>query len=231
MLGWIFKRQDAVPKSAFLNTADFETLWAASFRWLGIDPQNFDAAEPPDQVKQITFRLIRGFYTGDVQLRRQSGYKVPYEPMIFFVMDLNPWRKQLWECQAKGHFDKAFLASLYVERSNILTWCQKMQIDPPSFWMPGEPTAALTTVDEDDDKDGWYERLTEQRRKKVACLELARHLWKHDRQLSYEAVRTHPIMKEAGIYGVFSADAFKKWTRDFAPEEARQGGRRSQTGT
>lgn len=232
MLGWIFKRQDAVPKSAFLNTADFESLWAASFRWLGIDPQNFDAAEPPDQVKQITFRLIRGFYTGDVLLRRQSGYKVPYEPMLFFIMDLNPWRKQLWGCQAKGRFDKAFLSGLYIERSNILSWCAKMRIEPPPFWTPAEPPAALSPPDEDDDdKDGWYERLTEQRRRRVACLELARHLWKQDRQLSYEAVRLHALMKQAGLHSVFTPDTFKKWSRDFAPEEAKQGGRRAQTST
>lgn len=231
MLGWIFKRQDAVPKSAFLNTEDFESLWAASFRWLGMDPQNFDSAEPPDQVKQITFRLIRGFYTGDVLLRRQSGYKVPYEPILFFIMDVNPWRKQLWECQAKGRFDKVFLSSLYIERSNILSWCEKIRIDFPSFWAPAEATAAISSPDEDDDKDGWYERLTEQRRRKVACLELARHLWKQDRYLLYEAVRTHTLMKEAGLHSVFTPDTFKKWSREFAPEEAKQGGRRPQTST
>ena len=231
MLGWIARRELSRSPSQFLTGPDFSSIWELAFRWSDSEPTTGDA-EIPEQVRQATYRLVRGFFKGDLNLRRSNGHKVMREPVFLLVWDANPWRNVLWRCLSKAEFDEAYLTKLYVERSEVLAWCEKEKLSPPRCWAPLISDTVISPSDEDeDDKDGWYERLTEQRRRKVACLELARHLWKQDHQLSYEAVRTHTLMKQAGLYNVFTADAFKKWSRDFAPDEAKQGGRRSQAST
>lgn len=213
----------------FLTGPDFSSIWELAFRWSDCEPKS-GVGDIPEQVTQATYRLVRGFFKGDLNLRRSNGHKVMREPFFLLVWDANPWRNVLWRCLSQAELDEAYLTKLYVERSEVLAWCEKEKLSPPACWAPVTSDAAPSLGDEDeDDKDGWYERLTEQRRRKVACLELARHLWKQDRNLSYEAVRTHVLMREAGLHSVFTADAFKKWSRDFAPEEAKQGGRRAQT--
>ena len=232
MLGWIARRELSKPPSAFLAGPDFASLWEVACRWCDCDPTTVETSDIPEQVQHFIHRLIRGFFKGDLNLRRSNGYKVNREPLDILIWDANPWRNVLWRSLSLGEFDRAYLTKLYVERSEVLSWCEKEKLLPPAFWAPSSTTTKPSLAeDEDDDKDGWYESLTEQRRRKVACLELARHLWEQERRLSYEDVRTHSLMRQAGLDNIFSAGTFKSWSRDFAPDEIKVGGRRSQSAT
>ena len=140
---------------------------------------------------------------------------------------------RLWDqLTRKKPFDKAFLDQLYLMRSEVLHWCEKEFREPPACWMPQgmKSSNAEPAQEASDDNDGWYEKITQPRRDKVACLEVAKHLWEQNPELSYEQVRLHPVMVQAGLRYVFTNKNFKRWAHPVAPDEAKRGGRRTKSG-
>lgn len=111
MLGWIARWRVSGPTSEFLLGEDFETLWAASFRWCNREAPATEPPSIPDDVKQVAYRLIRGFFKGNLNLRTPDGYKAQREPLFFFIRDVNPWRNILWRCIVQGEFDVAYRLS------------------------------------------------------------------------------------------------------------------------
>ncbi|WP_143057498.1 hypothetical protein [Nitrosomonas sp. Nm51] len=68
--------------------------------------------------------------------------------------------------------------------------------------------------------------MTEQRKMKVACLELAKMLWKENPNQTYEEIRTHPVMRQYGNPSVFTPESFRNWAKNVSSEYAKKGGRR-----
>lgn len=230
MFWWVFRKQDAV-EGAFIKGKDFKSIWHASMEWLNFDPQNIDSTQTPQEVGELIHKIILGFLKKDLVLRRRCGGKVPHEPLPFFFWDENYYRVKLWDCLSSGNFDKELLRNLYVERSNILGWCEKERIAAPKYWAPSNETHLSQAIEEiaDDNNDGWYNALTERRKQKVACLEVAKELWKINPNQTYHEVFHHPDMKKYGHPNNFSFNTFKTWSRSFAPEYATNGGRRKES--
>ena len=109
----------------------------------------------------------------------------------------------------------------------MLSWCEEDYLNPPPIWqIKNNLLNNPETYDSSDDENlTWYSELTEARKKRVACLELAKKLWLISPNLTYEEIYNHPTMKQFGNPTVFSLEAFKKWSRSFAPDEAKIGGR------
>ena len=45
--------------------------------------------------------------------------------MYLFFRDENLYRVKLWDCLTNGIYDKEFLSSIYIERADLLRWCEK----------------------------------------------------------------------------------------------------------
>jgi hypothetical protein len=215
------------------NRREFLSMWDIAHEWEGIDASSNDPNSPPEEIRHWLHKLILGYFRKELSLRKTNGYRVLPDDIHLFLINLNRYRERLAACLFKGIYQPELLHGTFVMRSEILAWCDKEYIDPPTCWTLAPQRENATTNDSDSeyDLDGWYGRITDQRKQKVACLELAKRLWQQDRSRSYEEVRMHPLMIQTGFHTVFSPDTFKKWAREFAPQEAKQGGRRSASST
>lgn len=219
------------PKSAFLqDRSEFLSIWAIAHEWETLNPQQTNPDSVPAALRRRIDKVVLGYLRKELGLRKADGYRVLGRHWLEELLGLDKQTERLWDCLTKGITDVELLDNVYVMRSEILHWCAKEFIEPPACWAPVR-TEPVISEEENDDKDGWYEQLTERRRKIVACLELAKYLWKQDRTRSYEDVYNHPTLVQSGLRAVFSAETFKKWARPFAPEEAKRGGRRPQSDT
>lgn len=212
------------------NQREFLSIWEIAHAWEGFNPENADSVDVSEDIKHWANKIILCYFRKELSLRKRNGYRVLPEDVFLLLFNLNRYRKRLGDCLFKGTFDKDLLQNTYVMRSEILAWCAKEFIDPPYIWaLPHQQSNPAAAEIEEDDKDGWYEQLTDRRKKIVAALEMAKHLWQQDKTRSYEEVFNHDHMSRTGFRSAFSFVSFKKWARPFAPVDAKRGGRRSQS--
>lgn len=76
------------------------------------------------------------------------------------------------------------------------------------------------SIDPDDENNNWYEKITERRKQRVVCIELAKQLWEINPNLSYEEMQKHPTMQQLGYSSTFSSKSFKNLVRIVASESA-----------
>lgn len=119
----------------FLLEKDYLSIWEVAHRWAGFDPNATDPDNLPEQVRYLIHKLIEGYLSEDLKLRRSNGKRVPREPLFFLLFDLNIWLHQLWDCLTKDKFDRKKLSNFFVRRSELLKLCEKEEVDPPSFWL------------------------------------------------------------------------------------------------
>ena len=56
--------------------------------------------------------------------------------------------------------------TLYVKREEVIDLCIKSYCDPPPCWTP-KKLQSPEAADNDDENKGWYDKLTDQRKKKI----------------------------------------------------------------
>ncbi|OGV72194.1 MAG: hypothetical protein A3B82_00565 [Methylophilales bacterium RIFCSPHIGHO2_02_FULL_57_10] len=87
MLWWLFRRQDAV-ESAFIKGRDFKSIWHTSFTWLGLNPDEADPSNVPQEAVELIHKIIKiilGFLKQDLVLRRRGGRRVPHASREFLA--------------------------------------------------------------------------------------------------------------------------------------------------
>ncbi len=190
----------------FLNGTDFRSIWALALLWKGYSPESVGNGALPEEVQDLIQRIIAGHFRGDLHLRKRSGFLVDAKENSFLVnLFVNlPLLFKLRRCQIQDEFKKELLNNLYVQRGEILTWCQKEFLAPPPFWEPETDNAnqslsiTQNLAEEETDKDGWYENLTDRRKQIVSSLEIAKRLWNENPKQTYEEVLKHPVMIRYG---------------------------------
>lgn len=217
-----------------LEGKEFLSIWKAAHLWVGQDPDSTDPQALPDDVRDYIHLLIVGYMRGDLGLRGKRVYfDNSDDSLLNFVFTL-PLLLKLRSCLIKKFFDKEFLNSLRIARGELLRWCQKEYRAPPPFWtpeiLPGQmPQPDLVDGTEEDRDKSWYDKLTERRKQRVVTLDIAKRLWGIKPNQTYEEVRTHPVMYQHGYPRVFTSESFKDWTRSFASEYAKSGGKRDKS--
>lgn len=215
----------------YLDNNDYQTVWRLAHNWAGGDPDTNYADKLPTELTEAIHRLMHAAYNRAILIRNRKRAFFLDESFLSSVFDFNHTNRFL-KCLRKDVFDKAYLDAIYVKRGDVLRWCQKEFYEPPPVWRLAETSSApvLTNESADDDKEtDWYENLTPARKQRVACLELAKKLWKINPNQTYEEVFRHSDMIQFGNPQVFSLNSFKKWAREFAPDPAKIGGRPKET--
>lgn len=214
------------------NQKEFLSIWALGHAWDGLAPEATEADNVPASVQAHMDMLMLAYFRKELGIRKADGYRLIGHHWLQTLFGLDKEFNRLWDqLSRKKPFNKAFLDQLYLMRSEVLRWCEKEFREPPACWIPQgmKSSNAEPTQDESDDNDGWYEKLTGRRKTIVAGLEVAKALWKRNDGLTYEEVYRHPAMTDPGFHKVFSFDRFKAWSRPFAPEKAKTGGKRPQS--
>jgi hypothetical protein len=213
------------------NKREFMTVWGIAHAWEGLLPEQTDKNDIPASIRAHIDIVLLAYFRDELTLRAINGLRLLGHSAWHALFFLDRGYNRLWDCfRRRKKLDIELLDSTFVMRTEILHWCIKDFRQPPACWStPAMQQNSPPESDESDEDRTWLDKLTNQRRQKVACLEIARHLWEQNQMLSYDEVRTHPLMHQVGLGRVFSQKQFKKWANPIASESAKLGGRRSQS--
>lgn len=196
----------------FLESKDFLTIWDIAHRWADLDADATQPGSLPVDVKYWIQKIVLGYFAKDLVLRRKDGRSVPDDDLYLVLFNLNIWRTRLWKCLEKDVFDKPFLKSIYVMRSQVITWCAKEYIDPPEFWaIPrGKPEPA--------EKPTINNRSPDERVDRYVCQAIALTYWDIDKRIPPAHMAK---AKAIGIYGngkqYTDPNTVNKWISDVDP--------------
>lgn len=215
----------------YLNTNDYQTVWQLAHGLAGEDCNASDPEKLTPEVQEAIYRILIAIKKKLISVRTTSRAIFLDDGFFDILYDIRHLLK-FNACLTKSVFNKSYLDSLYVWRPEVLSWCESHRLSIPPIWRLEEIRPELTPaneVAEDDEETGWYESLTAKRKGRVACLEMAKILWKINPKWMYEEVYRHPIMIQYGTPQVFTLKAFKRWASEFAPEAVKTGGRPKDT--
>lgn len=210
----------------YLDSKDYQTIWQLAHNWVGAEPEKTDLNSMDEDLKHSIHRLMSAAVSRAIPSRTRRLLLFMDDSFFTLVFDFRHFRR-FSKCLRHDVFDKAYLNSIYLKRGDVLRWCQSEFLAPPPIWKVVEldtPKSNEQLDDSDDDKDGWYDKISDRRKQRIACLEIAKQLWKENPELSYKAVHEHQSMTRYGYGKSFSFDTFKKWARPYASEFAKLGG-------
>lgn len=131
--------------------------------------------------------------------------------------DINPWRNALWRCRTTGELDKPLLSALYVERSEVLAWCETLQVAAPAFWSRTPQKEILTkrVPLENRSKDESTDRLV--------CQAIARIYWEIDPNIHPAHLASSRAIKLYGNGKFYSDEStVKNWINDVDPRKGQR---------
>ena len=210
----------------YLDSEDYQTVWNLAHNWSSSDSESTDPKNIPKEVQLYLHRLAAAIFRNQLSARNKKRVILIDNSLISLLIDLRHFKK-LRQCTSEDIFDKAYLNSIYVRRTHVIDWCAKEYLQIPPIWRLKDQDNLIGSEydSSDDENEGWYNDLSDRRKKRVACLEMAKKLWLINPELTYDEIFNHPTMKQFGNPNVFSLEAFKKWSRPFSTEYAREGGR------
>jgi adenylate kinase family enzyme len=210
----------------YLDSNDYQTVWNLAHKWANSDPESNEIDKFPEEVKLNIHRITAAIFRNQLPARNKKRVILIDNSLLAWLIDFRHF-KILRACINNDFFDKSYLNSIYVRRTHVISWCEKEYLPVPYIWDNKSQTVIANSEydSSDDENDNWYNDLTERRKNRVACLELAKKLWKISPNKSYEQIYNDPTMKQFGNPNVFSLESFKKWARPFAPDQIKEGGR------
>ncbi|SEN01439.1 hypothetical protein [Nitrosomonas marina] len=210
------------------DNPDFKTVWQLAHDWTGEESDKTDPNAISPELRIAIDRLIRAIGGKEIS-GRWKGYRIFFDNSIFsFIFEIRHVI-QFYRFLIHNNISRNYLDNLYVKRNEVINWCENIALlDPPPCWALKKLSDSenSNSIPEDENITGWYDRLTEQRKMKVACLELAKMLWKENPNQTYEEIRTHPVMRQYGNPSVFTPESFRNWAKNVSSEYAKKGGRR-----
>ncbi|QOJ23018.1 MAG: hypothetical protein HRU78_04650 [Gammaproteobacteria bacterium] len=210
------------------NSPDFKTVWQLAHNWIEADPDKTDPTAISTELRIAIHRLMHAMSTKEITARWKGLRIFRDDSFLSSVFDLYHDFK-FYRCLRNNRFDKHYLDNLYAKRNEVINWCIDVaRLDPPSCWAAISLQTSQSTETDEENKN-WYDELTERRRKKTGCLELAKKLWEENPDQSYDQIYNHPIMKQYGNPSVFTKDSFQDWAKEHASEFAKKGGRRKKS--
>jgi len=211
----------------YLDSHDYQTIWSLAHNWTNLEPESTDQNNLPSDTKIAIHRIMSAILGSKLTVRNKTFQIFLDDSFLNFIFDFSHYRK-FSQCLKRDVFNKSYLDSLYVKRPDVIAWCQSDFLTIPSIWQLRVQDNLQNASEYDaseDENEGWYADLSDRRKQRVACLEMAKKLWLINPSQTYEEIYNHSTMKLFGNPNVFSLDAFRKWSRPFATEYAKTGGR------
>jgi hypothetical protein len=210
----------------YMESDDFQTVWSLAHNWTGDDPHSTDPNNLPEKVKIHIQRLLAAILSNRLPAVG-NRFVVFLDDSTFSSLIASRHIYHMYRCIHRDIFKKSYLTTIRVRRAPLLNWCKEEYIDPPPIWRVEDKLSVtkIENVDLKDEPEGWYNQLTDRRKEIVACLEIAKKVWSKNPNQTYEEVFNSEAMRDLGNPKYFSLNSFKKWSRGFATEYAKTGGR------
>jgi hypothetical protein len=204
------------------NNPDFETVWQLAHNWIGAEPDKTDTNKISPELRIAIHRLMHAMACREISAR-WKGYRIFLNDSFFSgIFDFLHYLK-FFQCLRNNKFSKTYLNNLCVKRNEVINWCNNVVfLDPPPCWKSNNLLSTENSYIELEDNDiGWYDRLTELRRRKVICIGLAEQLWQKYPDMTYKEMHEHEIMKGLGYSSKFNLKNFKTLVRPVASGPAK----------
>jgi len=196
-----------------LHPNDFRNVWELSHLWAGFEPAKTDTEELPEPVVDKLQKLIWGYLRGKISLRRKSGRRVIPDDFWLFVFNLNRTRVRLGNAVTERCFEKDFLNSLFVMRSEVLRWCADEFLAPPGIW-----AADLKLTSEAGDSRGIGGRHRDDEINKLLCQAIARTLWDFDARIHPAHMVEHRAIRRYGNAALYKdSETIRNWIAEVDP--------------
>lgn len=209
------------------NNPDFKTVWQLAHDWVGADLDKTDTRAIEPELRIAIHRLMLAMIGREISARWKGLRIFRDDSFLSMIFDIFHDIKFL-NCLGKNKFEKNYLDNLYVKRNEVINWCLDSLLDPPPCWSYKKSTANNVAtnelIDPDDENNSWYDKITERRRQRVVCIELAKQLWKVNPNLSYDEMQSHSIMQQYGYSSTFTFKSFRNLVRVVASESAQSPG-------
>lgn len=122
----------------YLDGEDFQTVWRLAHKWVNADPNKSDLNALSPALMQAIHRLLSAIVIRDI-VARIKRISILDDDSIGTVIFDSLHHLKINTCLRKDEFDKDYLDSIYVKRSEVLNWCDKERITPP-LWVPKNPS-------------------------------------------------------------------------------------------
>lgn len=196
----------------FLEEKDYLNIWEIGHRWAEFDPNSTDSENLPQEIRYFIHKLIEGYFSGDLKLRRQSGYGVPRDTPHILFWNINIWFKQMWKCLNNDKFDKTQLSNLFVRRRELLELCKKEDVEPPIFWVKkrlSENSAVKSNVNN---------RPKDEETDRLLCQAIACAIWELDPNIHPAHLAKSKVIQRFGHVRLYKdLDTIKKWISEVDP--------------
>lgn len=196
-----------------LHPNDFRSLWELAHLWAGSALDKADPESLPDGVVDKLQKLIWAFMRSKIGLRHKSGRRVLQENMFFLFFNFNRTRVRLAECVTSRHFEKDFLDSLFVMRSEVLIWCADEFLAPPGLW-----AADMALPNEVEAPKPNNARHRDDEVNKQLCQGIARALWDIDPQIHPAHMAKHQAIQKYGNGALYrDEETVRGWINEVDP--------------
>ena len=198
-----------------LHPNDFRTIWELAHLWAGAAPDKTDPQNLSDVVFDKLQKLIWAFLRAKIGLRRKSGYKVDQEDWYILVFNLNRTRVRLVRAVTSRQFERKFLDSLFVMRSEVLKLCADEFIAPPGIW-----AADMVLPNGEDAPKPINGRHRDDEVNKQLCQGIALTLWDIDPQIHPAHMAKHHAILMYGNGRLYKGDdTVRGWINEVDPQK------------
>lgn len=195
----------------FLEGKDYLNIWEVSHRWAGFDPESTDPNNLPEDVRYYIHKIIEGYLSEELKLRKDNGLRVLRDPLLLFIWSMNTHLNYMWSCLTNDDFNKSKLSKLYVRRREVMRLCQSEEIDPPTFWV--KQRQPEITV-----KANITNRPKEEETDRLLCQAIAATLWTLDPNIHPAHMAKSKVIQRYGQGRSYKdLNTIKKWIAEVDP--------------
>ena len=113
------------------------SIWEIAHRWHGIDPEGDETKTVLSEVRETLRQLLLAI---NLYLNPYDGndQEIPVEELWFTGIRKTKFSKQLEQCMNQRTYEKSFLNSVFIRKSELPKWCAGGGIPLPAFWFQTE---------------------------------------------------------------------------------------------
>ena len=119
----------------YLDGRDFQTVWQLAHNWANADPNKSDPNTLSFELVEAIHRLLSAIVIRAIAARTRRISILDNDSIGTVIFD-SIHHIKINTCLRKDRFDKDYLDSIYVKRSDVLNWCDRERIAPPALWAP-----------------------------------------------------------------------------------------------
>lgn len=199
----------------YLEGEDFQTVWQLAHNWTNADPDTSDPSALPPELMQAIHRLLSAIMIRGIVACTKKISVLDNDSIRIAILDDESIGTVIFDsihcvkinrCLRKNRFDKGYLNSIYVKRSEVLDWCDKERIAPPALWATENSSAEQATS-----KTTPKNRPKHEDTDRLLCQAVALTLWALDPNIHPAHMARSKILRRIGNGRHYNQDTIKKW--------------------